>query len=208
MIFTTVIPVFNTPAGHLIEAVESVVYQTRNPIIIVDDGSTNKETLLAEDLLFRKYPFIKVYYRSVNGGTSAALNDAQALVETEFIALHGSSDLWLPGKVKAQVDYMTANPETDVLGTGIYAFNDAGNPFRKEFFRFVHPEKPTPGYLKGQAKYFIVNHGTVMYRKSAVDAVGGYQKPGRAQDVDLWERMHKNGATFRNISKVLYLWRR
>ena len=54
-----------------------------------------------------------------------------------------------------------------------------------------------------------VNHGTVIYRNSAVMAVGGYNVTyKRGQDVELWKRMRANGSVFRNIEQVLYSYRR
>lgn len=205
---TTLIPVFNTESHHLVETVQAVVNQVKGArIVIVDDGSTSPDTKLGLEIC-KLYSQVHVHSLSENRGTPTALNEGHSIIDTEFVALAGSSDIWLPSKFNQQMEYLKKHPETDVLGTGLVAFRNS-DPWRTKWFSFVHPEKPVPGYMPKQHKYFITNHGTTIYRKSAVEAVGGYNpKFLRGQDVQLWERMHKAGSVFRNIPKVLCLWRR
>lgn len=213
-----IIPVFNTDPLHLMEAVNSVIYQNgvESPlIIIVDDGSTNKETLrLLNDLEWHELAL--VFKHDTNKGTASAFNTAHEFIENvrerenliEHVFLMGSSDISHPDRFRLQLDYLKKHPETDVLGTGLGAFYDNEKLFRKTAYTLVHPEKPelrTPP----QNKYFIVNHGTVCYKQSAVMAVGGYDPAfRRAQDVNLWGRMYENKAVFRNIPQILYAHRR
>jgi glycosyltransferase involved in cell wall biosynthesis len=203
---THLIPVFNTQPHHLLECVESIRNQDANPIMLIDDGSTSDATQGALDIIAGMDScFIKRLPE--NTGTPFALNTGHSLIDTEWVAVMGSSDIALPGKYKAQIEYLQDHPETDVLGTSLTAFRDT--PQRSPWFTFSHPEKPKPHTKKGHDPYFIVNHGTVVYRNEAVKKVGGYNnKYRRGQDVELWARMWQAGCTFRNLSKVYYLWRR
>lgn len=217
-----IIPVFNTPPLHLMEAVNSVIYQNGVDVIpiIVDDGSTDKGALDALECLVYGGKVIMQTHET-NLGTPSAFNTGHKLIEgipgsinealklMDYVFLMGSSDISHPDRFRLQLEYLKAHPETDVLGTGLGAFKDNEKLFRKQAYSFVHPEKPVPGYKSGHDKYFIVNHGTVCYRQSAVMAVGGYDQTWlRAQDVNLWKRMHENGAIFRNIPQILYAHRR
>jgi len=207
------IPVFNTPSHHLLETVQSIRSQTDAPILIVDDGSTSVNTIAGLSILEDCFLNIEVHRLPENMGTPTALNIGhQLLKEMKWVALCGSSDLWMSGKFAAQIQYLKTHPETDVLGTGLQAFRD-GDVFRSKYFSFVHPEKPLPRIKKDpkdkQHPYFLTNHGTVIYRNEAVLSVGGYDvNYKRAQDVELWSRMWANKSVFRNINKVFYLWRR
>jgi glycosyltransferase involved in cell wall biosynthesis len=218
-----IIPVFNTPPLHLMEAVNSVIYQNGVDVapILVDDGSTDKGTLDAlESLVYGGKVIMQTHEKNL--GTPSAMNTAHKLIDgipgsingaiklTEYVFLMGSSDISHPDRFRLQLEYMQKHPETDVLGTWLSAFkDDADKLFRKKAWTFDHPEKPSPGYREGHDKFFIVNHGTVCYKQSSVMAVGGYDpKWLRAQDVNLWSRMHANGAVFRNITQVLYAHRR
>ncbi|MCH7480189.1 MAG: hypothetical protein IIC79_02230 [Chloroflexi bacterium] len=52
-----------------------------------------------------------------------------------------------------------------------------------------------------------VAHPSVMYRRAAVQEIGGYQENGWAEDYDLWLRMYLDGAHFAKIPQVLLQWR-
>lgn len=203
--FDVLIPVFNTPPAHLMEAVDSIKNQTlkANQIILVDDGSTSQATLAVLKALEKT---CKIVTLEVNQGTAVALNIGHGHCECEWIAIMGSDDICDPQRFALQAEYINAHPETDVIGTNLYSFYD-NDPKRSRIYHTQHAEKP-PLRPSGNV-YWLVNHGTVMYRKSKVLAVGGYTPAlRRAQDVDLWSKLYKAGAVFRNITAVLYGWRK
>ena len=207
------IPTYNTPIKQLAECVQSVMDQSYpvEKIIVWDDGSNKPEELIKiHDLItVKNHVILHVFESIVNKGTASTLNRGHKIATEEgydWVMIHGASDISHPDRVKKQVAYLKAHPETDVLSTGLTAFKGSKH---NQIFSFVHPEKPIPGYRKGHDKYFIANHGTVIYRNSAVMKVGGYTEGyGRGQDVELWRRMHESGAIFRAIPDILYYWRR
>lgn len=222
------IPTYNTPINQLAECVQSVIDQSYHvqAIVILDDGSDNRVTTFELGKMINLKPdtLLLIDRSDVKTGTASALNRGHALIDEviqierdnsvkkypegpyDWVMIHGASDISHPDRVKKQVAYLQAHPETDVLSTGLTAFRGSKS---NQLFSFVHPEKPIPGYRKGHDKYFIANHGTVIYRNSAVMKVGGYKEGyGRGQDVELWRRMHESGAIFRAIPQILYYWRR
>ena len=52
-----------------------------------------------------------------------------------------------------------------------------------------------------------INHPTVVFRRSAVAAVGGYQPVPRVEDYWLWARMLRAGADLRNVNEPLVAYR-
>jgi len=211
MTHTVLIPVFNTPAPHLIEAVNSMLYQKRvvTKVLIIDDGSTDPGTREAIELL-ELHDRVDALRLGKNEGTPTALNKAHEIVKTDYSIIMGSDDISHLSRLELQLEYMKQHPETDVLGTGLWAFKDSGSTlFRSKWFEFVHPEKPLPRVNGTHNMYFIVNHGTVIYRNKAVNDVGGYNPLyKRGQDVELWKRMWENKAVFRNLPNILYAFRR
>ena len=202
-------PVYNTKPDHFVEALACVFGQdsgltSLEKVIIIDDGSTNediKEILRTFSSFFTS--FIQLI-RIEHEGTSAALNAGHALVKTEYVALMGSDDVCDKSRFRLQMEYLKRHPETDVLGTNLFAFWD-DDITRKPIFTTHGTEIATP---MGGDKRWVVNHGTVIYRNSAVLGAGGYNLPGRAQDVELWSRMLAKGYVFRNITQVICGWRR
>lgn len=208
--FTVLIPVFNTKAAELIEAVFSVHHTNQTidqeyDILIVDDGSTDPSTGHALEFLKIAFDRVKVLHLPVNMGTPVALNRGHAEIKTEWVAIMGSSDISLEGRFKLQVEHLLANPDIDVLGTNLMSFAES-DPYRRQIYRSSHGYHTT---LQERSEGWLTNHGTAMYKLSSVNYVNGYdEKKRRYQDVDLWKRMDKAGKKIRTLAPVTYLWRK
>jgi glycosyltransferase involved in cell wall biosynthesis len=116
-LISCVIPVFNGE-GFLLEAIKSVRSQhgVELEIIVVDDGSTDRSAELA-----RSVPGVRVVTQS-NRGTAAARNYGLRLARGELIAFHDADDIWLPGKLAAQLATLQANPQADYCITMVSHF--------------------------------------------------------------------------------------
>jgi glycosyltransferase involved in cell wall biosynthesis len=101
-----VIPVWNRAriVGH---AIDSVLSQEIPPdwivkVIVVDDAST--DDLAA---VLRPYgPRVVCIRQARNGGAAAARNRGIGAADGDYIAFLDSDDIWLPGKLAAQVAFM------------------------------------------------------------------------------------------------------
>lgn len=210
MKITVLIPIFNTKPAALLESVYSILNQdcgiaAIEKIILINDGSTDGSTEDAISYLQAHFPDIIKVIDKPNGGTSSALNFGHATAQTDFVAIMGSDDISDKSRFRLQLDYLKKHPDTDVLGTNLFSFHN-DDIRRKAIFTSTHRQIPTGA---SGDKRWLVNHGTVIYRQTAVMAVGGYnEKVGRAQDVELWKRMNDKGFKFRNVESVLYAWRR
>lgn len=212
MDITVAIPVYNERPQHIMEAVYSIVNQTydkRFRFLLVDDCSTEQDTIDIIEYLSRS---IEVIRMNENVGLSAVLNHVLEISDTEYVFRMDADDVCHRSRIADQVDFLKGHPEVDVLGTNLFGFCDTSIK-RDSLFTTRHPEHPDPHVIpegEGEVnRWWLVNHATVAYRKSAVLAVGGYDESlRRQQDVDLWQRMFDNGATFRNLEAVYYGWRR
>ncbi|MDO4492781.1 MAG: glycosyltransferase [Clostridia bacterium] len=92
-------------------AVESVLRQTFGDfeIIAVDDGSTDGTAAV-----LARYPEVQLI-RQRNAGISAARNRALEASVGEYIAFIDADDLWKPDKLRLQVAYLDAHPETEIV---------------------------------------------------------------------------------------------
>lgn len=209
MKLTVLIPIYNTKPAALLESVYCILNQdcgmnAIHEIILIDDGSTNEETIDVISFLMKNHGCM-VRIQKANGGTSSALNSGHAQVQTEYVAIMGSDDVCHKSRFRLQLDYLKKHPDTDVLGTNLFSFHN-DDIRRKPIFTSTHREISVGA---SGDKRWLVNHGTVVYRQSAVMSVGGYdEKVGRGQDVNLWGRMNEKGFKFRNVEQVLYAWRR
>lgn len=111
---STIIPVYNR-AGMLREAVESVFAQTHRPteVIVVDDGSTDDTSSVADDIAGRHPREVRVIHQS-NAGAGLAREAGRRESRGEFIQYLDSDDVLMPRKFELQVAGLRANPDCDV----------------------------------------------------------------------------------------------
>lgn len=101
---SVVVPVFNGEA-FLEEALASALAQSypAREIIVVDDGSTDSSSAIAQSLGIR-------YLFQENVGVSAARNAGLAIAQGEFVAFLDADDAWLPTKLERQVSALRGTP--------------------------------------------------------------------------------------------------
>ena len=112
-LLSVIIPTWNR--AHVVcEAVESALGQRDAgvEVVVVDDGSTdNTAALLARRFGSR----IKLLRRRRRGGTASARNLGVRAATGEFIAFLDSDDLWLPGKLDAELAVFERLPEAEAV---------------------------------------------------------------------------------------------
>src|SRR6266446_6729372 len=111
---STIIPVYNR-ASLLKEAVASALSQTypHIEIIIVDDGSADDTSLVADDLSRIHADRVTVIHQT-NTGPGLAREAGRRRARGEFIQYLDSDDLLLPRKFELQVAGLNAHPECGV----------------------------------------------------------------------------------------------
>jgi len=102
---SVVTPAFNA-ADVIAEAVESVLLQGGVVLehIIIDDGSTDNTAAVLKEIA-REWPHVKIIEQS-NLGAAAARNKGIKEASGRYIAFLDADDVWLAGKLEAQVAYM------------------------------------------------------------------------------------------------------
>jgi teichuronic acid biosynthesis glycosyltransferase TuaG len=206
---SVIMPAYNA-GRHLAESVRSVQAQTYAAweLIIVDDGSTDDtaevaRSLAAADARVR-------YVRRPNGGQGAARNTGLGEARGRLIAFLDADDLWLPGKLAAQLAVLEEKG-VDLVYTDGYIFSDEGAESADERFYIL------PGEARGVEMYrtlFNSNRiGTlsVLVKREALDAVGLFDENRAYQnceDYDLWMRLARNGASFYGMTERLMRYRR
>jgi glycosyltransferase involved in cell wall biosynthesis len=100
-------------AQFIAETLQSVLDQTYENIevVIADDGSTDGTQEIISRFVQKHPAKFRAALNAENTGIASNFNRALDLCSGEFIAWLGGDDLWLPEKIKKQVDYMRAHPE-------------------------------------------------------------------------------------------------
>lgn len=181
---SVVLPVRNG-AADLPRAVASILEQTFTDfeLIAVNNGSTDGTAEILDRL---SDPRVRVVYQE-NIGLAAALNRGISLARGRYIARQDHDDLAMPTRLARQVAFMEANPGCALLGTR--AEISTGD---RPAYRF-HDHPADDAALRFELLFdnpFV--HSSVMLRKSAVEAAGGYSiDPMRQppEDYELWSRL-------------------
>ena len=193
---------YKEKAEYLKLALDSIINQTLKPneIVLVQDGKlTNELQAVITDYL-QKYSYIfKTYALKQNQGLGKALNFGMQKCSNELIARMDTDDIAEPNRFELQIKEFEQDKELMLCGGQITEFAD--NPAEITSYRSV-PLKHNE-ILNFAKKRNPFNHMTVMFKKQAVQSVGGYMDMPYFEDYWLWARMLKTGYKAKNINQVL-----
>jgi glycosyltransferase involved in cell wall biosynthesis len=178
---TVLLPVYNGGA-HLRTAVESILGQTHEAfeLLIIDDGSTDCTADLLADLTDPRVTVVT----QPNHGLVATLNTGLSLASHDLVARMDADDVSHPRRLELQIEHLTTHPDVAAVGCCYEVVDDLGAVVTR-----VHTAADPP-YLRRQLFFRnVLPHAGMMFRRSAVVAVGGYRDVGPVEDYDLWARL-------------------
>ncbi len=195
-------PVYNGER-YLCEAIISILNQTFTDFefIIVDDGSQDGSAAIISDFAERDKR-IRVVRHERNRGLTSARNSGIATSRGEFVAAMDHDDISLPGRIEKQADFLQSHPDIGLVGTQLRNLLANGSGRRSRLAQ-QHAEIVLL-WIIGRT---TVAGPTIMARRDALTAVGGYDESIRAaDDKELFSRLY--GKTrFANLPEALYLHR-
>ena len=190
---------------HYKTALESIsVNQTLKPtqIVVVFDGPVPNTIEKTTYSLEKSNPQIEftIVKLETNQGLAAALNAGLLKCKYEYVARMDADDVAVPDRFEKQLNYLYKNKDIDILGGTIAEFDN--NPEIVNSIREVgcsHDE-----ILKMAKHRTPFNHMTVVYKKSKVLSVGGYNTSfGKLEDYKLWIDLISGGCKTANLRDVL-----
>lgn len=196
----------NEKAESVIASLKSILNQSLvpNEIILVEDGPLTEELYDVIDEFNGKYPdiFNNIKLKE-NVGLGLALNEGLKASSNELVARMDTDDIAKYTRFEKQVKVFKENPRFSIVGSNVDEFTDNTN---KIISQRVVPEHHAD-LVEFAKRRNPFNHPSVMYKKSDVLAVGGYQDYRRSQDYDLFVRMLNNGYIGYNIQEPLLFFR-
>jgi glycosyltransferase involved in cell wall biosynthesis len=182
---SVVIPCFNQ-AHFLGEAIESVLSQSYShfEIVVVDDGSTDNTSEVAG-----RYPGVHCV-RQENQGLAGARNSGLYESKGSYLVFLDADDRLLPDALKVGLECLKAHPECAFV-SGRYREIAADESHLRGFQPLYHIKKGDYSeLLRGN---YIGMHATLMYRRSVLESVGGFDTSIEAcEDYDLYLRIARN----------------
>lgn len=198
---TVVMPIYNC-APFLEEALASLLIQTYDnfEVLAINDGSTDNSLEILNK--FAAYDSRIRIISQKNKGIVDVLNRGVKEARGEYIARMDGDDVCFSNRFADQVAILNTQPNVILVAGDFEVINH-----RSEFLyrELVFPENDALQralYLRNP-----IAHGSTMFRKSAINTVGGYRDLfGPTEDLDLWMRLSRVGE-FAATGTSVYKWR-
>ena len=181
------IPFFNA-ADDLLDAVRSVFAQTHTDweLILIDDGSSDQSLALAQSI---DDPRVSVHYDGQNRRLAARLNEIARLAKYDFVARMDADDFIDPTRLERQLGLLVANPDLDLVSTGVYSLDNDNRPYGRRCMPKGYTITPK-SLLAGNCG--IVN-ASVVARRDWFLRNPFNETLKRAQDANLWVQAYDRG---------------
>jgi glycosyltransferase involved in cell wall biosynthesis len=203
--FSLLVPVYDGDRpDHLRRALRSAVDdQTVRPdqVVIVRDGPVRDELAECLDEFVRRSPVpVTLVPLPRNGGLGPALDQGLAASWFDVIARMDADDVAMPQRFEIELPLIE---DADIVGAGLLEFVEDTD-------HIVGQRTPPtePGQIQRYARmHDPFNHPTVVYRRRAVLAAGGYGDLPLMEDYALFARMLADGARAVNVAEPLVFYR-
>lgn len=194
---------FKEKANFLNECFESIWNnQSLKPsqIVLVLDGPIGSDLQDAVDQwkdILGEILFVLPLKENV--GLGKALNQGLSHCKNEWVFRMDTDDICKPDRFEKQIQFIRENPEVVLFSGQILEFKE--NPLDADILKCVPTEYTD--IVKFSQKRSPFNHMTVAYKKSVIEAVGGYQHHLFMEDYNLWLRVIGAGYMVGNHPDIL-----
>ncbi len=180
---------------YLREAIESVLQQSFSDfeLIIGDDASTDNSWEIIQSY---NDPRIRLYRHEINRG-GGIINEliSSGAVNSDYIAIHHSDDVWEPEKLKKQTAILNEHRQIGAVFAWVQIIDEHGEPFQdQDHFYYKVFEQPNRTRYEWLNYFFYrgnaLCHPSALIRKECYADVGLYRY-GLSQigDFDMWVRL-------------------
>ncbi|MFC5184011.1 glycosyltransferase [Actinomadura harenae] len=190
---------------YLQDAFHSAVHdQDLRPdqVVLVQDGPVAHELEVCLKELMTASPVEVTFVRTeVNRGLGPALDLGLSACRHDIVARMDADDVALPHRFSVQVPIVSDG--ADLCGAGLLEFGTSLDDLVG-----LRTPPSAPGDIARYARlHDPFNHPTVVYRRRAVDAAGGYGDLPLMEDYWLFVRMIATGARVVNVPEPLVYYR-
>lgn len=207
---SVLMPVYNGCSrgreSYLRMAIESILSQTcpEWEMVIVDDGSQDDTPRVLSEYAASDQR-ITIVRNESNEKIAKALNKGLRECSAPLVARQDADDYSSATRLETQKRFMDAWPNIATCGSSMLVVDEDGKLIRK----VIHPCE-WPIIKEALKNSCCFAHGSVMFRKDAVLALGGYSDNPDfeyAEDYELWARMAIAGHKLENVREPLYFHR-
>jgi alpha-1,3-rhamnosyltransferase len=175
-------------APYLEACIESIARQQPGAeIVFLDNGSSDGSFGLARELFDRSGLQATMLRNDAPQSIPANFNTLLSASSGELVAILSTDDWYDAGYVEALTDAARADPEAGWFScSGWLDFDDSGASVPVDETQFVTDRPVADVILDGREPHFFVG---CAYRRSALEAVGGWDEGQLIEDRDLFLRL-------------------
>jgi glycosyltransferase involved in cell wall biosynthesis len=190
----TVICVCYNHARFIAEALDSVVNQTYPNIelIVIDDGSTDGSGRVIKKWM-ATHPDATLIMNGKNLGYCKTFNKAFQISKGTFYVDLSADDVLMPGRIEEGVNTLEkSGTDFGVTFADAQYMDEQGKPIRLHSESYPHATIPSGDIYKEVIQRYFICSPTMMFRKSVLDALHGYDESLAFEDFDFWIRASRN----------------
>ena len=194
---------FKENPNYLCECLESIANQSIAPseVVIVHDGPLTPELLKTIKQWKSNLNIVEVALKE-NQGLGKALNLGLKQCSNELIARMDTDDICHPNRFENQIKAINSN-NIELIGSWVSEFDSGPNQLTS-----IREVPCSAEEIKKTARFRNpINHPSVMYKKSIIEAHGGYEDVLYFEDYFLWLKLLHHEVPMSNLPECLVLMR-
>ncbi len=192
-------------ASTIEDALESVLAESIvDEVIAIDNGSTDAGAGLVERIARRDR---RVVMLGTDAGSLAeVLALAHAAARGGLLARMDGDDVSRPGRIARAVELLERDESLGAAGTQIAALGSTSSGLER-YIAWQNGVVAPADHARERFVESTLCHPTVVLRRTALEAVGGYRDAPWPQDYDLFLRLVQAGYGLAKVPEVLFFWR-
>jgi len=201
------LPFFNA-AETLAETLDSIQAQSLEEfaLIAVDDGSRDHSAEMVRERM-RHDPRITLLQPG-RQGVVGAMNSALAHCRSPLAARMDADDIMQPQRLALQSRFLRQHADIDLVGSRVRLFpEDRILDGFAEYIRWQNGCLSPQSIADNIYVELPIAHPSVMFRREAVLAAGGYRDGDFPEDYELLLRLHRRGCRMAKLPEILLDWR-
>lgn len=196
-----IIPAYNEEV-NAVKTVKNLLLQdyADYEIIFVDDGSKDNTYSVVSDS-FGHNPLVKIFSKS-NGGKASALNLGIANSSGDFVVCIDADTQLMPDAIRRMMKYFTSSEVVAVAGN-VKVGNQRNILTKWQSIEYVTAQNFDRRAFDYLNCITVIPGAIGAFRKTAIEAAGGFMTDTLAEDCDLTMRLLRNKGVIRNCPDAI-----